>query len=139
MGVTTPPSMAQEAQPQQGLTADSQGNSLAQGELWASAAENAGVMRRAVQNPVDYAGNQPTRRHAAVIRFYGKVRLLRLGRHATRIFLFPQEKQSDLGRRAATPTSHGNKDRDSGVGIIRHGPIRRCLGTTQQLDVRIPG
>jgi hypothetical protein len=52
MGVTTPPSMAQEAQPQQGLTADSQGNSLAQGELWASAAENAGVMRRAVQNPV---------------------------------------------------------------------------------------
>jgi len=52
MGVTTPPSMAQEAQPQQGLTADSQGNSLAQGELWASAAENTGVMRRAVQNPV---------------------------------------------------------------------------------------
>lgn len=97
------------------------------------------VKRLGPHKPVDYAGDQPTHGHAAVIRFYGKVRLLRLGRHATRIFLFPQEKQSDLGRRAATPTSHGNKDRDSGVGIIRHGPIRRCLGTTQQLDARIPG
>jgi hypothetical protein len=52
MGVAAPLALAQEAQPQQELTANSQGKPSAQGEAQASAAENPDALRKAAQNPV---------------------------------------------------------------------------------------
>jgi hypothetical protein len=52
MGVTVPQSQAQEAQPQEELTADSQGKPSAQGEAQAPAAGNTDALRKAAQNPV---------------------------------------------------------------------------------------
>jgi hypothetical protein len=52
MGVAVPLSLAQEAQPQEELTSDSQGKPPAQGQAQAPAAENADALRKAAQNPV---------------------------------------------------------------------------------------
>jgi hypothetical protein len=52
MGVTLPLSHAQEAQPQEELSADSQGKPSAKGEAQAPPAENTDALRKAAQNPV---------------------------------------------------------------------------------------